>query len=107
MVRAGDLRHTIAIKRYQDVQSSSGEVSKELVTVAKLRAELMRQNGSYVQNYAEKEFDKIVLQFRIRANYSIKDSDLLIYNGQLFKITFIYEDEHEREMQITCEKNNV
>lgn len=104
-MKAGLLREFITIYRYENVQSPTGEITKEKKEIALLRAYRLKSNGSN-KEVAKELFDSQSIVFQIRYFPDIQDSDILVYKDTEYKITFIDENIWDRSLKITVQKIN-
>lgn len=104
-MRAGLLKHTLHVCRYLSVQSASGEESKVAREIARLRAALLRTTGNFATS-AEEQHDMVNLVFETWYVAGIKDSDIVKYNDQDFRITLIEHAEFDRTMKLHLRKIN-
>ena len=104
-MRAGLLKEFITIYRYENVQSPSGQITKDKKVVATVRTYRLKSNGSN-KEVAKELFDTLRIIFQIRYNPEIQDSDFIKYNGNEFKITFVDNNIWDRTMKLTAEKIN-
>lgn len=95
----------ITIYRYENVQSPSGQITKDKKVVATVRTYRLKSNGSN-KEVAKELFDTLRIIFQIRYNPEIQDSDFIEYNGNEFKITFVDNNIWDRTMKLTAEKIN-
>ena len=105
-MRSGLLaREFITIYRYTNIQSTSGQIKKEKTKVCETRCYVKKQNGSN-KEVAKELFDTVEINFQIRWNPKIQDSDIIEYNKQEFKITFINNNIWDRTQILTAVKIN-
>lgn len=105
-MRSGLLaREFITVYRYTNVQSSTGQIKKEKTKVCETRCYVRKQNGSN-KEVAKELFDALEIKFQIRWNPNIQDNDIIEYNNQEFKITFIANNVWDRTQTITGVKIN-
>lgn len=105
-MRSGLLaREFITIYRYTNIQSTSGQIKKEKVKICDTRCYVKKQNGNH-KEVAKELFDAVEINFQIRWNPNIQDSDIIEYNNQEFKITFINNNIWDRTMTLTAVKIN-
>ena len=105
MRRGHIAREFITIYRYTNIQSTSGQIKKEKTKVCDTRCYVKKQNGSN-KEVAKELFDTVEINFQIRWNPNIQDSDIIEYNQQEFKITFINNNIWDRTMTLTAVKIN-
>ena len=105
-MRSGLLaKEFITIYRYTNVQSPTGQIKKEKTKVCDTRCYVKKQNGSN-KEVAKELFDTVEINFQIRWNPKIQDSDIIEYNSQEFKITFINNNIWDRTQILTAVKIN-
>lgn len=104
-MRAALLREFIIIYRYENVQSPTGEITKQKKEIALLRAYRLKSNGQN-KEVAKELFDSQSIVFQIRYFPDIQDSDILVYKDTEYKITFIDENIWDRTLKITVQKIN-
>jgi len=104
-MKAGLLREFITIYRYENVQSPTGEITKQKKEIALLRAYRLKSNGSN-KEVAKELFDTQSITFQIRYFLDIQDSDILVYKDTEYKITFIDENIWDRTLKIIVQKIN-
>ena len=104
-MRAALLREFITIYRYENVQSPTGEITKQKKEIALLRAYRLKSN-SQNKEVAKELFDSQSIVFQIRYFPDIQDSDILVYKDTEYKITFIDENIWDRTLKITVQKIN-
>lgn len=104
-MKAGLLREFITIYRYENVQSPTGEITKQKKEIALLRAYRLKSTGSN-KEVAKELFDSQSITFQIRYFPDIQDSDIISYKDTEYKITFIDENIWDRTLKITVQKIN-
>lgn len=104
-MKAGLLREFITIYRYENVQSPTGEITKQKKEIALLRAYRLKSNGQN-KEVAKELFDSQSITFQIRYFPDIQDSDILVYKDAEYKIVFIDENIWDRTLKITVQKIN-
>lgn len=104
-MKAGLLREFITIYRYENIQSETGQITKQKKEIALLRAYRIKSNGSN-KEIAKELFDSQSITFQIRYFSDIRDSDILVYKDTEYKITFIDENIWDRTLKITVQKIN-
>lgn len=107
-MRAGLLaRNFITIQRYENEQTDSGQITRVLKTIAETRCNVIRQSGKATETADGKElFDYVQLIFQVRFIPDVLDSDVILFNKQYFKITFIDNNVWDRTMRLTAVKIN-
>ena len=108
MARAGLFaRNLITIKRYENNQTNSGQIVKELVEVGQVRAYVIKQGGRETEAVEGKElFDSQQLIFQIRYTPLLRDSDIVLFNGQMYKVVNIFNNVWDRTLKVTANKIN-
>lgn len=104
-MRAGLLKEFITVYRYENIQSPSGQITKDKKVVGLFRAYKLKSNGSN-KEVAKELFDSLRIVFQIRYNPNIEDSDFIEYNKNNFKIILIDNNIWDRTMKVTAEKIN-
>lgn len=104
-MRAGLLKEFITVYRYENIQSPSGQITKDKKVVGTFRAYRLKSNGAN-KEVAKELFDTLKIIFQIRYNPEIQDSDFIEYNKNDFKITFIDNNIWDRTIKLTAEKIN-
>lgn len=104
-MRAALLREFITIYRYENVQSPTGEITKQKKEIALLRAYRLKSNGQN-KEVAKELFDTQSITFQIRYFSDIRDSDIISYRDIEYKITNIDENIWDRTLKITVQKIN-
>lgn len=104
-MRAGLLKEFITVYRYENIQSPSGQITKDKKVVGIFRAYRLKSNGTN-KEVAKELFDTLKIIFQIRYNPEIQDSDFVEYNKNDFKITFIDNNIWDRTIKLTAEKIN-
>lgn len=104
-MRAALLREFITIYRYENVQSPTGEITKQKKEIALLRAYRLKSTGQN-KEVAKELFDSQSITFQIRYFSDIRDSDILVYKDTEYKITNIDENIWDRTLKITVQKIN-
>lgn len=107
-MRAGLLsRNLITIKRYENNQTDSGQIVKELVEVGQVRAYILKQGGRETETAEGKElFDSQQLIFQIRYTPLLRDSDVVLLNGTMYKVVNIFNNVWDRTLKVTADKIN-
>ncbi len=104
-MKAGLLREFIIIYRYENIQSETGQITKEKKEIALLRAYRLKSTGQN-KEVAKELFDTQSITFQIRYFPDIRDSDILVYKDIEYKITNIDENIWDRTLKITVQKIN-
>ena len=104
-MKAGLLREFITIYRYENVQSPTGEITKQKKEIALLRAYRLKSTGQN-KEVAKELFNSQSIVFQIRYFPDIQDSDILVYKDTEYKIVSIDENIWDRSLKITAQKIN-
>jgi head-tail adaptor len=104
-MKAGLLREFITIYRFENVQSPTGEITKQKKEIALLRAYRLKSTGTN-KEVAKELFDTQSITFQIRYFPDIQDSDIISYRDIEYKITNIDENIWDRTLKITVQKIN-
>lgn len=104
-MRAALLREFIIIYRYENVQSPTGEITKQKKEIALLRAYRLKSTGTN-KEVAKELFDSQSIVFQIRYFPDVQDSDIISYKDTEYKIVFIDENIWDRTLKITVQKIN-
>lgn len=104
-MKAGLLREFITIYRYENIQSETGQITKEKKEIALLRAYRIKSTGQN-KEVAKELFDSQSITFQIRYFPDIIDSDIISYRDIEYKITNIDENIWDRSLKITVQKIN-
>lgn len=104
-MKAGLLREFITIYRFENVQSPTGEITKQKKEIALLRAYRLKSNGQN-KEVAKELFDSQSIVFQIRYFPDVQDSDIISYKDTEYKITNIDENIWDRTLKITVQKIN-
>lgn len=104
-MKAGLLREFITIYRYENIQSETGQITKQKKEIALLRAYRLKSNGQN-KEVAKELFDTQSITFQIRYFSDIRDSDIISYKDIEYKITNIDENIWDRTLKIIVQKIN-
>ena len=108
MARAGLFaREFISIYRYETIQSTSGEITKEKSLIKNTRTYVIKNTLNTTNTEQAKElFDQPKLVFQIRFIPGITDQDIIEYKETDYKITHIEENIWDRTLKISAVKIN-
>ena len=104
-MRSALLREFITIYRYENIQSETGQITKEKKEIALSRAYRLKSTGQN-KEVAKELFDSQSITFQIRYFPDIQDSDILVYKDTEYKIVSIDENIWDRTLKITVQKIN-
>ena len=107
-MRSGLLaREFISIYRYENIQSTSGEITKEKKLIKNTRCYVHKSILNTTNEEAAKElFDQPKIVFQIRYIPDLTDQDILEYNKNDYKIVHIEQNIWDRTLKITAIKIN-
>jgi len=98
MIYSGQLTETLEFYRIVETQSGSGYKSTEEVFMFQVRAERVKNREIY-QVDADELFHSSELTFRLRYRKDIDETNIVVYEGQRYRITSI--DKYMRDNQLT------
>lgn len=104
-MRSALLREFITIYRYENIQSETGQITKQKKEIALLRAYRLKSTGQN-KEVAKELFDSQSITFQIRYFSDIRDSDIISYKDTEYKIVSIDENIWDRTLKITVQKIN-
>ena len=100
-------REFISLYRYQNIQSESGELTKEKVLIKNTRTYVMKNSLATTNEEQAKElFDQPKTIFQVRFIPGLTDRDIIEYKGNEYRITLIEENIWDRTLKITAIKSN-
>lgn len=103
MIFAGQLTETLNVYEVIEEQKPSGFKSEKEVFKFTCKAQRLKNKENYVVNGAEL-FHIAEPQFRLRKR-DIKDTDVIVYEGEKFRVLSI--DDFKSEMTIKLQKINL
>lgn len=98
MIQSGLLRDTLHFYEILETQSGSGYKSTQEVFKFKVRAQRTKNKEKYLTD-AEELFHTSELTFKCRYRREIKDTDIVVYEGDRYRITSL--DKHVVDNQLT------
>ncbi|MBO7321961.1 MAG: head-tail adaptor protein [Bacteroidales bacterium] len=104
MIFAGAMRERLSFYNVEEAQSASGYKSSQEQFMFSCRAGRERTSENYVVDSGEL-FHSNELTFRLRQR-NIKETDMVQYNGDKYRITSIDKYPMQNEMVIKIEKVN-
>jgi hypothetical protein len=107
-MRSGLLaREFISLYRYENIQSSSGEITKEKKLIKNTRAYVIKSSLNTTNEEQAKElFDQPKLVFQVRFIPDLTDQDILEYNNNEYRIIHIDQNIWDRTLKISAVKIN-
>lgn len=104
MIFAGNLKETLTIYRVEETQTKSGYKSQQEVELFSVKAERMKNKESYGVD-ANELFHINELSFRCRKR-DIKETDIVVYNGERYRITSLNVFAKDNEMTMILARIN-
>ena len=105
MIYSGQLTEYLDFYEIVEVQSESGFKHPEEVFMFRVRAERTKNKENYVVD-ADEVFHSNELTFRLRYRKEIKETDIVVYEGERYRITSLQPWKQEGEMKIIISKIN-
>lgn len=105
MIYAGTLTEHLSFYHLVETQSDSGFKHTDEVFYLKLRADRLKNKENYVVN-ADELFHFPHLTFKLRYDKRIKETDVVLYEGERYRITSIEKNSLDNEETIIVEKIN-
>ena len=98
MIQSGTLRETLHFYEVIETQSQSGYKSTKEVFKLKARAQRLKNKEKYLEDAGEL-FHTSELTFKLRYRKEIKDTDIIVYEGDRYRITS--SDKYTEANQLT------
>lgn len=98
MIFSGDLTEFLDFYKIVEVQSESGYKHSTEQFLLRTRAQRLKNKENYLVN-ADELFHASELTFRLRYRREIEDTDIVVYEGQRYRITSL--DKYTQENQLT------
>lgn len=98
MIYAGQLTETLEFYNVVESQSGSGFKHSEEVFKFKVRAERTKNRENYTVD-ADELYHSLELTFRVRYRKEIKETDIVVYEGDRYRITSL--DKYMADNQLT------
>lgn len=105
MIFSGKLTETLSFYEIKEEQSASGFKSSSESFMFKAKAERMKNKENY-QIDADELFHFNELTFRIRYRKEIKETDIVVYEGDRYRITSINKYLEDNQLIIMIQKIN-
>lgn len=103
MIYSGRLTETLSFYKVIETQTESGYKTTDEHLMFSVRAERTRNKESYVVD-AEELFHLSQLTFRLRYRKEIDETNIVVYNGDRYRITSLNKD--KQEITIIVQKIN-
>ena len=105
MIYSGQLTEVLEFYKVVETQSESGYKSTEEVFMFKVRAERSKNRENYLVDAGEL-FHSSELTFRLRYRKEIEDTNIVVYEGQRYRVTSLDKYMEENQLTIMLEKIN-
>jgi SPP1 family predicted phage head-tail adaptor len=105
MIYSGALTETLNFYEVSETQSQSGYKSTQEVFKLKARAQRLKNKERYLENAGEL-FHTSELTFRLRFRKEIKDTDIVVYEDERYRITSLDKFTEENQLTIILSKIN-
>jgi len=105
MIYSGQLTEVLEFYKVVETQSESGYKSTEEVFMFKVRAERSKNRENYLVDAGEL-FHSSELTFRLRYRKEIEDTNIVVYEGQRYRVTSLDKYTEENQLTIMLEKIN-
>ena len=105
MIYSGQLTEVLEFYKVVETKSESGYKSTEEVFMFKVRAERAKNRENYLVDAGEL-FHSSELTFRLRYRKEIEDTNIVVYEGQRYRVTSLDKYMEENQLTIMLEKIN-
>lgn len=105
MIYSGQLTEILQFYQVVETQSESGFKHTEEVLRFQVRAERLKNSENFVVE-ADELFHSTFLTFRLRYRREIKETDIVVYEGQRYRIISLDKYTQENQLTIKIEKIN-
>lgn len=105
MIYSGQLTEILEFYKVVEVQSESGFKHPEEVFMFRMRAERTKNKENYVVD-ADELFHSSELRFRLRYRKEIEETNIVVYEGQRYRITSLDKYKEENQLTIILSKIN-
>lgn len=105
MIYSGLLTETLHFYEKTESQTESGYKSVKEVLKFKVRAQRTKNKERYLEN-AEELFHTSELTFKLRYRREIKDTYIVVYEGEKYRITSLDKFKEENQITIILAKIN-
>ena len=103
--RAGAITKIADHYRRQGVKNDFGEIEENWTKLSTIRLRVVPKRGRQTID-TDEEFDMRVVDFFMRKQHDIKETDRLFYRGKFYDIDFVDEDYDEMWLRIRASKIN-
>ena len=105
MIYSGQLTEYLEFYRVVETQSESGFKHTDEVFLCRVRAERTKNKETYEVN-ADEVFHFNELTFRLRYRKDIEETNIVVYNGERYRITSLNPWKVENQITIILQKIN-
>lgn len=105
MIYSGTLTERLEFHHIVETQSASGYKSTEEVRYMSVLADRWKNKESYVVD-AEELYHLTELTFKLRYRKEVAETDIVVYNGERYRITSLEKQQRMNEMTIILSKIN-
>lgn len=105
MIYSGQLTEILKFYRVVETQSGSGYKQTEEVFMFQVRAERTKNKENYLVD-ADELFHLSELTFRIRYRKEIDETNIVVYEGNRYRITSLDKYMQDNQLTITLSKIN-
>ena len=105
MIFSGNLTETLKFYEVVETQSASGYKTTEERLYLTIKAERLKNRENYVVD-ANELYHSVELQFRMRYRKHVKETDIVEYEGERYRVISIDKYRMDDEIIIKIEKIN-
>ena len=105
MIYSGKLTEKLDFYKVVETQSESGFKHSDEVFMFTTRAERTKNTENYIVDANAELFHSLELRFRLRYRKEIEETNIVVYNGERYRITSI--DPYKEENQLTIKISNI
>ena len=106
MIYSGQLTEILEFYKVVEVQSESGFKHPEEIFMFKVRAERTKNKENYVVDAGTELFHSSELRFRLRYRKEIEETNIVVYEGQRYRITSLDKYKEDNQLTIILDKIN-
>lgn len=105
MIQSGLLTETLQFYETVETQSKSGYKSTDQLFKLKVRAQRTKNKEKYIEDAGEL-FHTSELTFKLRYRKEIKDTDIVVYEDEKYRITSLDKFKEANQLTIILSKIN-
>lgn len=105
MIYSGQLKEILQFYKVVETQSGSGFKRSDEVFMFKVRAERIKNKENYVVD-ADELFHSSELRFRLRYRKEIDETNIVVYEGERYRITSLDKYADDNQLTIIVSKIN-